>query len=38
MNYALNKSNKLKHAKKNLDAEDERILCKTFAEVGIKPL
>lgn len=36
MNYAMNKGNKLKHAMKSLDPDDQHQLSKTFNEVGLK--
>jgi hypothetical protein len=36
MNYAMNKGNKLKHAMKSLDPDDQAQLTKTFNEVGLK--
>lgn len=38
MNYAMNKGNKLKHAMKSLDPDDQHMLSKTFHEVGLKSL
>lgn len=31
MNYSMNKGNKLKHAMKSLDADDQHILSKTLS-------
>lgn len=38
MNYAMNKGNRLRHAKKSLDDDDQKTLSKTFEEVGLKPV
>lgn len=34
----MNKGNKLKHAMKNLDTDDQHMLSKTFNEVGLKSI